>query len=51
MIVFPLLLINEALIDQCSTQTSANIFSLKIIEPSHAKVPIQREQYYAIELV
>jgi len=51
MIVFRLLLINEELIDPCSTQASANIFSVKIIEPSHAKVPIRREQYYAIELV
>jgi len=43
MIVFRLPLINEELIDPCSTQASANIFSVKIIEPFHAKVPIQRE--------
>ena len=51
MIVFRLLLINEELIDPCSTQARANIFSVTIIDPSHAKVPIRRGQYYAIELV
>jgi hypothetical protein len=37
MIVFRLLLINEELIDPCSTQASANIFSVKKIEPFHER--------------
>ena len=51
MIVFPLLLRNEELIDPRSTQASTNILSIKRIELSHEKVPIRREQYYAVELV